>query len=199
MGNRASGVRAHCLWALTRQPGLAFCCSDVQPCCTLEPPRIPHSHHEIWRGPRQQSWSIHLPCGSDSKDSAYNAGDLGLIPGSGRSPGEGNGNPLQYSCGENPMDRGAWRGTVHTLGRKESDMTERLTLSFISGNSIVLIYLIFPLRTPAKRFPIHSLLLGVCDMNHLRIGGGGGSRGYTLKYTFIKMPHPLPTSGTPCT
>jgi len=42
------------------------------------------------------------------KASAYNVGDLGLIPGSGRSPGEGNGNPLQYSCLENPMDRKAW-------------------------------------------------------------------------------------------
>ena len=50
--------------------------------------------------------------GSDSKESACNAGDLGLIPGSGRSPGEGNGNPLQYSCLENPMDRGAWWATV---------------------------------------------------------------------------------------
>ena len=49
-----------------------------------------------------------LPGGSDSKVSAYNAGDLGLIPGSGRSSEEGNGNPLQYSCLENPMDRGAW-------------------------------------------------------------------------------------------
>ena len=48
------------------------------------------------------------PGGSDVKASAYNAGDLGLIPGLGRSPGEGNGNPLQYSCLENPMDRGAW-------------------------------------------------------------------------------------------
>ena len=46
--------------------------------------------------------------GSDGKASAHNAGDLGSIPGSGRSPGEGNGNPLQYSCLENPMDRGAW-------------------------------------------------------------------------------------------
>ena len=45
---------------------------------------------------------------SDGKASAYNAGDLGSIPGSGRSPGEGNGNPLQYSCLENPMDQGAW-------------------------------------------------------------------------------------------
>ena len=48
------------------------------------------------------------PGGSDSKTSANNAGDLGSIPGSGRSPGEGNGTPLQYSCLENPMDRGSW-------------------------------------------------------------------------------------------
>ena len=49
-----------------------------------------------------------FPGGSDGKASAYNAGDLGSIPGSERSPGEGNGTPLQYSCLENPMDRGAW-------------------------------------------------------------------------------------------
>ena len=49
-----------------------------------------------------------FPGGSDSKDSACNAGDLGSIPALGRSPGEGNGYPLQYSCLENPMDRGAW-------------------------------------------------------------------------------------------
>ena len=48
--------------------------------------------------------SITICCGSDGKVSAYNAEDLGSIPGSGRSPGEGNGNPLQYSCLENPMD-----------------------------------------------------------------------------------------------
>ena len=50
----------------------------------------------------------HFPGGSDGKASVYNVGDLGSIPGSGRFPGEGNGNPLQYSCLENPMDRGAW-------------------------------------------------------------------------------------------
>ena len=49
-----------------------------------------------------------FPGGSDGKASAYNAGDLGSISGSGRSPGEGNGNPLQYSCLENPMDGEAW-------------------------------------------------------------------------------------------
>ena len=51
--------------------------------------------------------------GLDGKESACNAGDPGSISGSGRSPEEGNGNPFQYSCLENPMDRGAWRATVH--------------------------------------------------------------------------------------
>ena len=60
--------------------------------------------------------------GSDGKASAYNAGDLGSIPGSGRSPGEGNGNPLLDSCLENAMDRGAWRATVH--GVTQTEMTE---------------------------------------------------------------------------
>ena len=52
--------------------------------------------------------TVDFPCGSDGKASARNAGDPGSIPGLGRSPGEGNGNPLQYSCPENPMDGGAW-------------------------------------------------------------------------------------------
>ena len=64
---------------------------------------------------------------SDSKQSACNAGDSGSIPGLGRSPGEGNGNPLQYSCLENSVDGGAWWATVH--GVAESDVTEQLTLS----------------------------------------------------------------------
>ena len=51
--------------------------------------------------------------GSDGKESTCNAGDLGSIPGSGRSPGEGNGNPLQYSCLENSIDRGAWRAILY--------------------------------------------------------------------------------------
>ena len=54
-----------------------------------------------------------FPGGPDSKESACNVGDLGLIPGLGRSSGEGHGNLLQHSCLENPMDRGAWRAPVH--------------------------------------------------------------------------------------
>ena len=56
--------------------------------------------------------------GSDSKESACNAGDPGLIPGSGRSPGEGKVYSLQYSCLENSMDRGAWQATVHGIKKK---------------------------------------------------------------------------------
>ena len=55
--------------------------------------------------------------GTEVKASACNVGDLGSIPGLGRSPGEGNGNPLQYSCLENPTDRGAWWATVHRSQR----------------------------------------------------------------------------------
>ena len=67
-----------------------------------------------------------FPGSSDGKETACNAGDLGLIPGSGRVPGEGNGYPLQYSCLENSMDRGTWRATVW-WGCKESDTTEHVT------------------------------------------------------------------------
>ena len=58
-----------------------------------------------------------FPGGSDSKASAYNVGDPGSIPGLGRSPGEGNSNPLQYSCLEDLMDGGAWLATVHGVAK----------------------------------------------------------------------------------
>ena len=63
-----------------------------------------------------------FPHNSDGEESAYNAGDPDSIPGLGRSPGEGNGNPLQYSCLGNPMDRGAWRATVHGVARVGYDL-----------------------------------------------------------------------------
>ena len=67
------------------------------------------------------------------KASACNAGDLGSIPGSGRSPGEGNGNPLQYSCLENPMDRGAWWAAVHGIAKSRtrlSDFTKVVNITY---------------------------------------------------------------------
>ena len=63
-----------------------------------------------------------FPASSDGKESVCSAGDQGLIPGSGGSPGEGHGNPLQYSCQENPVDRGAQWDIVHEV--TESDTTE---------------------------------------------------------------------------
>ena len=65
------------------------------------------------------------------KASAYNVGDLGLIPGLGRSPGEGNGTPLQYSCLENPMEGGAWQATAHGVTK-----TERLHLTSLQGSTL---------------------------------------------------------------
>ena len=69
-----------------------------------------------------------FPGGSVVKNPPPHAGDTGSIPVLGRSPGKGNGNPLQYSCLGNPRDRGAWQATVHVVA-KESDMTWQLTLT----------------------------------------------------------------------
>ena len=70
-----------------------------------------------WNVRSMNQGKLDFPGGSDGKASAYNAGDPGSILGLGRSPGEGNGNPLQYSCLENPMDREAWLATVHGVAK----------------------------------------------------------------------------------
>ena len=70
------------------------------------------------------------------KNPPANAGEAGSIPGSGRSLGGGNGNPLQYSCLENPLDRGAWRAVYSPWGRKELDTTERLTTHALEISSL---------------------------------------------------------------
>ena len=72
-----------------------------------------------------------FPGGSEDKASACNAGDPGSIPGLGRSPGEGNGNPLQYSCQENPVDRGAWWATVDGVAKSRTRLSDfTIFLSF---------------------------------------------------------------------
>ena len=72
-------------------------------------------------------WEKLTPGSSDGKEAAYNAGDPRSILGLGRSPGEGNGNPLQYSCLENPMDRGAWWATVHRVAKSWTRVKQFIT------------------------------------------------------------------------
>ena len=71
------------------------------------------------------SYTYSFPCSSVGKESACNAGDPGSIPGSGKSHGEGTSNPLQYSCLENPMKRGAWQVTVHGVTRIRQDLATK--------------------------------------------------------------------------
>ena len=83
-----------------------------------------------------QNWNslfyfFEIPGGSDGKASAHNAGNLGSIPGSGRSPREGNGNPHQYSCLENPMDGWAWQAAVHGVTKSRTQPSD-FTLTFLS-------------------------------------------------------------------
>ena len=68
------------------------------------------------------STELGFPCSSVGKESACSAGDPGLISGSGISPGQGKGNPLQYSCLENFMDRGAWQATVHGVAKSQTQL-----------------------------------------------------------------------------
>ena len=74
------------------------------------------------------------PGGAEVKASACNVGDLGSIPGSGKSPGEGNGNLLRYVCRGNPMDGGAWRATVHGVAKSRTRLCE-LTLSLCAKHN----------------------------------------------------------------
>ena len=76
-----------------------------------------------------------FPGGSDGKASVYNVGDLGLILGSGRSPGERNGTPLQYYCLENPMEGGAWWATDHGVVKSQTRLSNFTSLHFMRGAS----------------------------------------------------------------
>ena len=78
-----------------------------------------------------------FPGGSDGKESACNAGDLGLITGLGRSPGGGHGNPLQYSCLENLMDRGDWWATVHRVTKNRTQLSDQVQLELVKLVSLL--------------------------------------------------------------
>ena len=86
--------------------------------------------NDFWKAELGQSGTylrssdLGFPSGSVIKDLSANAGEAGSIPESGRSPGGGNGNPLQYSCLENPMDRGAWWATVHRVTKSQTRLKQ---------------------------------------------------------------------------
>ena len=82
---------------------------------------LPFSEHALFVSSACLEW---MPRGSEGKASACNAGDLGSIPGSGRFPGEGNGNPLQYCCLENLLDGGAWWATVHGIANSRTRLSD---------------------------------------------------------------------------
>ena len=85
---------------------------------------------------------LDFPGGSDGKASVYNAGDLGLIPRWGRFPGEGNGNPLQCSCLENPRDRGAWWAAISGVTQSRTRLSNfTFTFSLSLPHDIVLLYM----------------------------------------------------------
>ena len=95
-----------------------------------------------------------FPGGIDSKESACSVGDLGSIAGSGRSPAEGNGNPLQYSCLENPMDGGAWQATVHRVTKSQTQLSNFTSVSIIIKTPLSLWIVRVPLSWPPLPPPL---------------------------------------------
>ena len=112
---------------------------------TLPPHNPPNPHNKLRL--------LYLPWWLRGKASACNVGNLGLIPGSAISPGEGNGNPFQYSCLENAMDRGAWWATVHGVAKSRTRLSD-LTVSFL-----------YLLHGQAGSLPLHHL---ESPKNHLQ-------------------------------
>ena len=102
------------------------------------------------------SSSVLIKGGLDGKASVYNTRDSGSIPGLGRSPGEGNGNPLQYYCLENPMDRGAWNATVHGVTKSRtrlSDFTHSALLIELKWYlTVVLIFIVLMMNDTKSLF-----------------------------------------------
>ena len=118
------------------------------------------------------SEKISFPGGSDGKESARNAGDLGLIPGSGRSPGEGNGNPLQCFCRESPRDRGAWWAAVYGVAQSRTRM-KRLSREHMG----------FPGGSDGKESARNAGDLGLIPGSGRSPGEGNG---YLLKYSCLE-------------
>ena len=95
-----------------------------KPLSFLGPHSFTFSRVSYTWNPTSVVFSQGFPHGSNGKESAHNARDLGSIPGLGRSPGEGNGTPLQYSFLENPINRGAWQATVHGAAKSQAQLSD---------------------------------------------------------------------------
>ena len=101
-------------------------------------PPLPHGglyKPMTWYTGKVPRLDVGFHCSSDGKESACNAGDLGSIPRSGRSPREGNGNPLQYCCLENSMDRGAWQATAHGVTKSQTQLTLCVNIHTLTHHS----------------------------------------------------------------
>ena len=103
-----------------------------------------------------------FPGGSDGKVSACNGGDLSSIPGLGRSPGEKNDNPLQYSCLENPMDGGTWQATVHGVAKSRTWLSNFTVTFFFSILCYTVVGTIFISTNISQGLPFFHILLNIC-------------------------------------
>ena len=134
--------------------------------------------------------SNHLPGGSDGKEAACNAGDLSSIPGSGRSPGEGYGNPLQYSCLENSMDRGVW---TEESGRLQSMGLQRVGNNWVTWLSFQPSYPLSP-TSLALNLSQHQIFLWVSS-SHQVCKSSGASASASVLPTNIQGWFPLRLTG----
>ena len=126
--------------------------------------------------------------------SAWNAGDLGSIPGSGRSPEEGNSNPLQYSCLENPMDGGAWWAAVHGVTKsrtRPSDFTFTLLIKTIQLNSVAHSCPTFcdPMNCSTPGLPVHPQLPEFTQ-THIHQVSDAIQPSHSLSYPSPPTPNP---------
>ena len=139
---------------------------DLQICCHIECSTLTESSFRIWnssagfQSPPLALFIVMLPSRLP-KWSTWDAGDIGSIPGSGRSPGGGPSNPLQYSCLENPMDRGVWQATVHGVSKSQTRLSTHTpmgTLTIVSDWPPHSCSQLGEELTPAGRDVFHGLL-----------------------------------------